>query len=237
MVVLHGAGVDHRESEACFEPLLDRPDLCRVYVDLPGMGRSPAPESLRSPDDVIHVLLDFVKRECDGDRVLLVGHSWGAFLAQAMAARIPELVAGLALVCPLLISGEEPPEHRVVKGNGDLGDEAFRDYFVIQTPQMWERYQRHVAPAADLVDEAAMERIGENWGLSLASTPYAGPTLVVAGRLDSTVGYTGAAALLDVHPRATVAVIDDAGHALPHEQPELLGALMAHWLTRVARAS
>lgn len=71
VVVLHGAGVDHRESEACFEPLLDRPDLRRVYVDLPGMGRSPAPESLRSPDDVIHVLLDFVNGS-----VTVIGSCW-----------------------------------------------------------------------------------------------------------------------------------------------------------------
>jgi pimeloyl-ACP methyl ester carboxylesterase len=31
-------------------------------------------------------------------------------------------------------------------------------------------------------------------------------------------------------------VVDDAGHALPHEQPVLLRALLAEWLTRVERA-
>jgi pimeloyl-ACP methyl ester carboxylesterase len=31
---------------------------------------------------------------------------------------------------------------------------------------------------------------------------------------------------------ATLAVLDDAGHALPHERPELLRALLAEWLTR-----
>jgi hypothetical protein len=31
-------------------------------------------------------------------------------------------------------------------------------------------------------------------------------------------------------------VVDDAGHALPHEQPELLRALLAEWLVRVERA-
>lgn len=237
VIVLHGAGVDHREAEACFEPLLERHGLRRIYPDLPGMGRSPAPETLRSPDDVLHLLLDFVKQESDSEQFLLIGHSWGAYLAQAMAARAAEQVAGLALICPLLASGEEPPEHRTVVGSGDLGDEVFRDYFVIQTPAMLERYERYVAPAADLVDEAAIERMGESWGLSLAAAPYEGPTLVVAGRLDSTVGYAGAAGLLDVHPQATVAVVDGAGHALPHEQPALLGALVAHWLTQVERTT
>lgn len=233
MVVLHGAGVDHREPEACFEPILERvPGVRRIYPDLPGMGRSPAPESLHSSDDVLHLLLDFVHAECGRERFWLVGHSWGGYLAREMAARAPDQVAGLALVCPVLAGDHDVPEHRVAVGSGDLGDEVFRDYFVVQTPQMLDRYTRYVAPSAALVDDEAIERISENWGLSLAAAPYPGPMLVVAGRSDSTVGYAGAVELLEVHPRATVIVIDDAGHALPHEQPELLDALIRHWLAR-----
>jgi pimeloyl-ACP methyl ester carboxylesterase len=42
--------------------------------------------------------------------------------------------------------------------------------------------------------------------------------------------------LLEQHPRATLAVIDKAGHALPHERPELLRALILDWLAVVDRA-
>lgn len=50
--VLHGAGVDHREAEACFEPVFDGvAGLRRIYPDLPGMGRKIAPETLRSADE------------------------------------------------------------------------------------------------------------------------------------------------------------------------------------------
>jgi pimeloyl-ACP methyl ester carboxylesterase len=65
--------------------------------------------------------------------------------------------------------------------------------------------------------------------------PYDGPTLVVAGRQDFTVGYVAAADLLDYYPRATLAVLDGTGHALPHEQPNLLASLIDDWLVRVAR--
>jgi len=61
--------------------------------------------------------------------------------------------------------------------------------------------------------------------------------VVVAGRLDSTVGYAAATDLVDHYPHASLAVVDDAGHALPHEQPELLRALLAEWLARVERSS
>jgi pimeloyl-ACP methyl ester carboxylesterase len=102
---------------------------------------------------------------------------------------------------------------------------------------MLERYERYVAPAAALVDVAALERIGEWWALAPDHSPaYAGPTVVVAGRLDSTVGYAAAIDLVDHYPRASLTVVDDAGHALPHEQPELLRALLAEWFARVERS-
>ena len=66
---------------------------------------------------------------------------------------------------------------------------------------MLKRYERYVRPAAALVDQAALERIGERWELARDQVPaYAGPTLVVAGRLDSTVGYAAAVDLVDALP-------------------------------------
>jgi pimeloyl-ACP methyl ester carboxylesterase len=237
VVVLHGAGVDHREPEACFEPILGAvTGVRRIYPDLPGMGRTVAPAELRSAEGVLGTLVDFAAAVAGGTRHLLVGHSAGAYYAQAMAARAPERVAGLALVCPLLPDARDIPDHRVV-GSGDLGDEGFRRYFVLQSPEMLERYQRWVAPSAALVDHAALERIGERWQLAdPGGPPYPGPTLVVAGRLDSTVGYAAAVDLVHHYPHATLAVVDGAGHALPHEQPNLLRALVLEWLARVERS-
>lgn len=237
VLVLHGAGVDHREPEACFEPVFDGvAGFRRIYPDLPGMGRTVAPEGLRSAEDVLDTLLEFAKRVTGRTPHLLIGHSAGAYYAQAMAGRVPAQVAGLALVCPLLPGLRDVPGHRAIVGPGDIGDDGFRSYFVIHSPEMLERYERHVAPAAALVDHAALERFGERWELASDRGPaYAGPTLIVAGRLDSTVGYAAAVDLVDHYTHASLAVIDDAGHALPHEQPDLLRALVGEWLARVER--
>jgi pimeloyl-ACP methyl ester carboxylesterase len=239
VLVLHGAGVDHREAEACFEPVFgDVAGFRRIYPDLPGMGQTVATEGLRSAEDILDTLLHFAWEVSDMSAYLLIGHSAGAYYAQAMAARNPGQVAGLALVCPLLPDLRDVPEHRVVVGSGELGDDEFRSYFVVQTPEMLERYERYVRPAAALVDRAALERIGERWEVAGDDGPaYAGPTLVVAGRRDSTVGFAAAAELVYHYPRASLAVVDDAGHALPHEQPELLRALLAEWRNRVERSN
>src|SRR6478735_6902729 len=86
VLVLHGAGVDHREPEACFEPVFDGvAGFRRIYPDLPGMGRTVAPEGLRSAKDVLDTLLEFAKKVTDRTPHLLIGHSAGAYYAQAMA--------------------------------------------------------------------------------------------------------------------------------------------------------
>jgi len=58
VLVLHGAGADHREPEACFEPVLDGvAGLRRSCPDLPGMARTVAPETLQCADDVLDTML------------------------------------------------------------------------------------------------------------------------------------------------------------------------------------
>lgn len=236
VLVLHGAGVDHREPEACFEPVLEQyGGLRRIFPDLPGMGQTHAPDSLRSADDVLDVLSGFVDGVVGAEPVLVVGHSAGAYHGRALAQRRPERVAGLSLICPLLPETRDVPPHRRIAGPGDIGDDDFRSYFVVQTQAMHDRYQRYVAPAAALADQEAMERIGQRWELSDPAgegPSFLGAVLLVAGRLDSTVGYAATADLLDDYPSATLAVLDGAGHALPHEQPDVLGTLLVEWLDR-----
>jgi hypothetical protein len=41
------------------------------------------------------------------------------------------------------------------------------------------------------------------------------PTLIIGGRQDARVGYDDAISVLPQYPRATVAVLDRAGHAMP----------------------
>ena len=249
VLALHGAGVDHREIMGALEPLFaDRPGYRRIYPDLPGMGRTPAPDTIDSTDAVLDLLLGLVDAVIGEQAFLVVGHSSGGYLAQAIANRRPRQVAGLALISPLvgdLGGGDERPEHVVLHVaddldvDGALGPEmaaVFRDYLVVQTPLTLRRFQETVAPGAELADQAALERMSARWLLRSApeqGPAYPHPTLILTGRQDASVGYAGAWRLLEHYPRATFAVLDRAGHGLPHEQVELLGALLGEWLDRV----
>ena len=236
VLALHGAGVDHREVMACLDPVFDAlGGYRRIYPDLPGMGRTPAPATISSADDVLDVLLTFIDAVIGDQPLLVAGHSAGGYYAQAIVEKRPEQVVGLALLCPLLAGIHDVPQHDVTYRSGDIGNDEFRDYFTVQTAETLDRYKRYVEPAARLVDQSGLARVGERWELTPPGelAPYRRPTLLVTGRQDSTVGYARAGELLEHYPRATFAVLDRAGHALPHEQPELLRALVTEWLERV----
>ena len=240
LVALHGAGVDHREIEAAIEAICPDQGYRRIYPDLPGMGYSTA-GGLTGNNDVVALLCDFIDRVGTGP-TLLLGHSYGAYLARGVAAQRPDLVLGLALLCPLAERSGEVPGHAVVRQDADAEDElepggraGFEEYFVVRTPATARRYRDFVLPGTTLVDEGALRRIMAGWPVDVGSSIFAAPTLIAAGRRDSVVGYADATDLLDHYPDATLAVIADAGHALMHERPELLAALLADWLDRVHR--
>ena len=236
LVGLHGAGVDHREIEAAVESALPDSIGRRIYPDLPGMGRSTA-GGLESNDDVVSVLCAFIDGLAAGP-VVLIGHSYGAYLARGVAARRPDLIRGLGLICPVAERSRNVPAHRVVRQDADAYDElppeqrpGFDEYFVVRTSATARRYRDHVVPGTHLVDEAALQRIVAGWPVNVDPC-FTGPTLIMAGRHDSVAGYVDAIDLLDAYPRSALAIIENAGHALIHERPGAVEAMLADLIGR-----
>ncbi len=240
VLALHGSYSAHQEVEGFLEPVFrHRSGFRRIYLDLPGMGDTPAPARIRSSNDVLDLVLGFVDAVIGDETFLVVGHSAGGYLARGVAHRRPQQVGGLALICPLM-SDAESGDHRPAEAADDLGVEltpeqeaAFRDYFVVQTPTTARRFLSAVAPVLGRFDAESLERIGENWELDPSpesGPPYDKPTIIVTGRRDTVVGYRTQWRLMDHYRQASFATLEPAGHALPHEQPEILEALLAAWL-------
>ncbi len=240
LIALHGAGVDHGDIESALEAVLPDNGYRRIYPDLPGMGRSSS-EGIPDNSGVVSVLGDFID-EISDEPVLLVGHSYGAYLVRGLAAARPELLRGVALLCPFAGDSADLPTHRAVRQDDDAyadlepaEHDGFDGYFVVRTRALARRYRDRIAPGVDLVDVPALERIFAEWSIDLTAEMFSAPTLLVAGRDDATAGYTHAIDLVKRYPRGTLAIIDDAGHALMHEKPELVGALLGDWLNRATQ--
>ncbi|WJH25469.1 alpha/beta fold hydrolase [Pseudarthrobacter defluvii] len=246
VLALHGAGVDHREIAGGLEPMFARiPGFRRLYPDLPGMGRTPAHASLNSNDDVLDLLLGFIDGTIGDEPFLMIGQSYGGYLARAVAHLRPQ-AAGFALICPIGAHTGSVPKHEVLvssvspAGLDAESEASFRSYFVVQTDETLKRFQQFVAPAASLVDEQGLARIFSQWELRdrpESAARYPRPVLVLAGRQDATAGYADGLALARDYPSGTFAVLDRAGHALLHEQPALVQAFLAEWIERVREDS
>lgn len=242
LLALHGAYSARAEVRGFLEPMLRGRALRRIYPDLPGHGDSRPSDGVRSPDGALDLLQNVLDAETQGDEpVLLLGHSFGGHFARALAARRPERIAGLALLCPVMPGEWQSGEPVVVRDDGvsaALGPalrEQFEGYFVVRTPDTLHRFQHAVAPAVGPVDDDTLERAIDVGPLRVDpdAVTIDAPVLIAVGRHDSTVGWRRQQELADRYPRATLVTVADAGHALPHERPQLVEALLADWLDRI----
>ncbi len=244
---------DHRLLTGCLEPLFARlPGWQRLYLDLPGMGQTPARDWVRDADTVRAVLLRFIDRVLPNTRFALVGQSYGGYLARGLLEVVrPAPVAGLCLLCPCVETDDArrvvPAPQTLLRDEALLAAlppadaDAYALLAVMQTQRNWERFRDEVLPGlrrADTAYRQQYQRTGYAFRAAPAPlpVPFGGPTLIMAGRQDAVVGYQEAWARLGDYPRATFAVLDSAGHNLQFEQPQVFEALVADWLERLARA-
>ena len=252
VLAIHGWTPDHRLMLGCLEPLFARrPGYRRLYPDLPGMGRSHAPASVAGSDDILGAVQGFIDQEIGGAPFLLVGESYGGYLARALSRARADQVLGLALICPVGAevehAGRTLPERRVLRPDpalmASLPDRVaapFADIAVVQTAETVRRFEAEVLSGLEAADAHATARIRANWTLSAdpeGGAPFERPTLILTGRQDDATGYADQYPLLPHYPRASFVILDVAGHNLQIEQPALFEALMLEWLDRVAAES
>ena len=108
---------------------------------------------------------------------------------------------------------------------------------VVQSPENWFRFRDAALPGLRAFDQEAVERISNNYALRAEPedrfASFQGPTLILAGRQDHVVGFEDQTALAGSYVQATTAVLDQAGHNVHLDQPELTAALLGEWLERV----
>lgn len=252
VLALHGWTPDHRLMLGCLEPVFSArtgsAGYRRLYPDLPAMGKSPAPPSIASSDDILDAVQDFVDDTIGDTPFLLVGESYGGYLARALAAACGEQVLGLALICPIGTAVEHAerrlPERCVLRPDAELLatlDERtaaqFAEVSVVQNAETLRRTREEILTGIDVADADAMARVRQRWTLTENpedGPPFTRPSLILTGRQDDAVGYLDQFALLPHYPRATFAVLDVAGHNAQIEQPALFEALVGEWLDRAA---
>ena len=253
LIVLPGWPDDVSVPADYLEPVFaGRPGWRRIYLDLPGRGLTRGEPWITSNDQVLRVILDLIDRIVPGERIVLAGHSAGGYLARAVLARRSTMVDGLLQVIPVIDPDESvdiDPDTVTIKADAalvdrievELGHEraaSFVRAVAVQDLAIYERFKA-LLPGIDRRDQDFLDRLVDtvSFPVDPPPQPFARPALFVLGRQDAVVGYRTALDLMEHYPRATVAVLDRAGHALPWEQPAVFTALVRDWLDRVEEAA
>ena len=106
VLALHGWGVDHRLMTGCLEPVFagSTAGYRRLYPDLPGMGKTMGHTDISGSQDILDILLEFVEREIGTDDFLLIGESWGGYLARGLLRSMPACRAASLTLPPARFS-------------------------------------------------------------------------------------------------------------------------------------
>jgi pimeloyl-ACP methyl ester carboxylesterase len=259
---LHGWQLEKGLEIADFEPAMrGRPGWRRIYTDLPGMGaRADEGREIRSFTRLLGWVIDFVEEQAPDKQFAIAGMSVGAELARGVVDRMPERCLGLLIRVPRLIADRTlrsshdkknlPPE---VKTDADrVKRDAFfdRDNLGAAMPDLFEieNDERHESwlQARKRANLDVLKTIEAHYELRPRPRKiFEKPSLIIVGRQDTRVGFLEALetgkeirpavgiALHKQYPRATIAVLDRAGHALPVGSPALFHALVRDWVERM----
>ncbi|MFF8691151.1 alpha/beta fold hydrolase [Streptomyces sp. NPDC015144] len=217
VVCVHGAGISSRAFRPFLAELGGQHDTWAV--DLPGCGASAAPSGrmpLRALADALVQWLPATGPE----PVVLLGGSFGCQIAVDVAVRYPDRVAGLVLVGPTVDPKARTAPRQLVR---------------------WLRnapYERPSMARLNVADyrDAGLRRV--RWAFAEAlrdrvedKLPHVhAPTLVVRGSTDRLVPQEWAEEATALLPSGRLAVVEGAGHMVPHRRPAELASIVREFL-------
>jgi pimeloyl-ACP methyl ester carboxylesterase len=231
LLFLHG-GDYFRQNRGFIDKLAGR---WRVIAPRhPGFGRSERPDGFRSVHDLAYLYLDLLERQ-DLNEVMLVGSSFGGWVALEICVRCVERIGRLALIDTLGVKFGGREERDIADIYALRANELLRRTFF--TPE-------HVVPDySKLDDDEAHEIVRDRTAAALYGwRPYMHnpglrqwlhrirpPTVVIWGTNDGIVGPDYGEKLCRALPNARFELIREVGHYPQIERPQEVADAIARF--------
>lgn len=261
MVILHGGpGFDHTYLRPWLDPVGEVAQL--LYVDLRGCGRS-----RRHSHEYyqLGIMADDIVQLCQQlglERPIVLGQSFGGFVALSIAHRYPLFPAGMILfdTSPSWTGGYDLDAlERIVGGERgkELREIAYRESTGQATEAEIKRFEQEIMPLywrqgfkQQYIDELygnplvnmdiamyMMGTLNKEYDLRPQLPEIAVPALVLQGRYDWVTPMSGAQAMAYGLPNARLHILEDSGHMGFIEQPEEVVSTIKDWLGSLASLS
>lgn len=258
ILFVHGWEMNNAQDIAEYEPIFAQlPGYKRLYIDLPGMGASPADASIVDLQSMYDRVVAFIEQEISPKQFILAGTSLGGYIVRALATQFQSQLLGVCLIVPVIEPDNQFRDLDVIKPIIEdeaavrlaLGAQSSSvGQILVQTPAYIRtvvvKMTKFILPAVALANSEVLDPIRNDpnrYSLDLirkgGEAVFSKPALIITGRHDDVVGYRDALRLLKVYPRASFVALDRSTHLLPVDEGDLVQSLMLDWLRRVEEVS
>jgi pimeloyl-ACP methyl ester carboxylesterase len=227
LVFIHGSGGDHRTWIKQYTKFQDTFNV--TVIDLPGHGQSGG-----NGEQEVSSYVEWVRQFLDARTVknpVLIGHSLGAAISLLFAIHHGELLSGIVAVGG---GARMPVNEMILKGLKTDPDAviALAAKFSVSKENR-ERLSRTVIeglsranPDVLYGDFLACDRLDIRDGISRINIP----TLIICGKNDKMMPPEFSQFLQDTIPSAQLSLIENAGHMVMLENPELFNRSLREFL-------
>lgn len=254
LVVLHGGpGFDHSYLRPWLDPVSECAQV--VYVDQRGCGRSQRHTHEYYQLGIMADDIVLLCQELGIARPIVLGQSFGGFVALSIALRHPEFAAGIVLfdTSPAWTGGYDLDAlERLVGGERgkELREIAYRESTGQASEAELKRFEQEIMPLywhqgfkpeyiGQLYNEALLNMDIASYMMGTLSKEYdlrpqlseiKVPALVLQGRYDWVTPMAGAETMAQTIPNARLHIFEHSGHMVFMEEPEELVAVLKDWI-------
>ncbi|WP_243228562.1 alpha/beta fold hydrolase [Microbacterium sp. CIAB417] len=196
LVLLHGIGM----GRSVYLDLTDRLRGRVIALDLPGFGEAPEPErtlTMARHADLVAAYL----RSAGATDAVIIGHSMGSQIAAELAARHPELVAGVVLAGPTVNSAS--------RNVGAQARYLLVDLLGERPLVLWRGAREYLRGGPHLIRKMRATIVHEPED---AYRRIRCPVLILRGESDPLAPMSWCREILECIPGAELEVIPDHGH-------------------------
>nr|WP_179435238.1 alpha/beta hydrolase [Microbacterium pseudoresistens] len=216
-VLLHGIGM----GRSVYLDIVSRLPGRVIAIDLPGFGEAPEPARTLTMPRHADLVAAWLRRAGVHDAVV-IGHSMGSQIAAELAARHPDVVAGLVLAGPTVDSTA-----RSIRAQASL---LLRDLIGERPRVLWRGAREYLRGGPHLLRKMRATIVHEPEDAYRRVTR---PTLVLRGEHDPLAPADWCESILELIPGTRLEVIPDHGHGTLISDSGPAAAVIAAFATRL----
>jgi len=255
LIALHGGpGFDHSYLRQDLDPLGEVAQV--IYVDLRGQGRS-----ARQSNEYYQVgimaddIADFCA-ELGIEKPVVLGHSFGGFVALSLVLRHPDLLGGLILFSTVpaargydldaleQLAGKEVREIAAQEMAGQASEEEMHRFEEEVFPHYWPDFKPEYLSSLfsktilnEEIGPYMQAKLDKEYDVRSQLDSITTPTLVLHGRYDWVCPFREAQQMAEEIPHAQLHVLEHSRHAVHQAEREEVTKVIAEFLRSDAQAT